>query len=629
MKQRHILNGVEINEPNNYAGLELEINYDKDGSTETVSINEWEFGVGDGGNSNDGAIIINDFIDKGLIGGVGVGEGIPYKLLLDDEKGSQRTLFDGYINIWKSEIECDLITAPAIELFDPASFENKLDSFSFKYLESIGLITSSDYVPIPYCINKKVNGLEVIIALVTVFVLIDKIKEQVSKIAESVARMASLFGYTEVIALIASILYMVVLIAALIKLIIDLYNIIVQPVKYHYGMYERDLMIIGLKHLGYKLSSSILDSEPFKFSVIMPEKFNVKEDNTGKLKFVTGFFNPNPNEQEGYFKGTFGELFRALVEKYDAKIRIIGDVVHFEKQAFSLNSPAFQFPPIEKGIKRLNHNDFVSNKIISFSVDMQDRNTIQEYKGTSVQITTTPISITNSRMVLLENYQPINIPFALAKRKTELTFVEKILNGFFKAIGKTLDILTKVLNAVIELINIFIELINDFLDKLSFIGIDLDFEVPLLPKIKGQNIDDLIENRIDLMVLESDYTSVPKMLLLKKKSNPRNNKLLSNNEAVQNAKYLYENFHKFRSFVPSGATLPFQYEIRSFSDISICFDDYIKLRENSQITDSDGNVGELISLKFNPYRETGSGSFKIKKIYTINLQEKITEPDGK
>lgn len=626
----HKLNGVEINEPNNYEALELELNFDENGNGETVSINEWEFGVGDNRNSNDGAKITNTHISNGLLSGVGVGEGLPYKLILDNQKGTKLTLFNGYVDLWRADIQCDLVVAPAVELLDASTLENRIDSFSFKYLQSIGAITSADYVPIPYCINKKQNGVDIIIATVTIFVIVDKLKEAITDIQEYIGNMsANPFTFTMIIGLVFRILYISTLIVSLIKLLLDLYNALVQPVKYHYGMYENVLMRKGLAHLGYALSSSILDNAPFNKCVIMPEKYNTKENNTGKFKRVTGFFSPNQNEQEGFYKGTFGELFRALTRKYDAKIIIKNGTVYFEKQDFNLQAPTYQFPPFERGAKTLNVDDFVSNKIISFATDMQDRNTIQEYLGTSAEITTTPIRTTNINMVLLNKYDPININFALAKRKTSLTFVEEILNVFFKGAGLIMDGLIKVLNAIIKVINAVIKAINKFIKALKIIGIKIKFQAPTIPTIAATNFGNMIENRIGMMVLESDYTSSAKMLMVDKHSNPRNNKLLSNNESILNARYLYENYHYYRSFVNRAGFKPNQYEVQGFSNLPFCFDDFVKVRENSAITDSDGNKGELISLKFNPSKQTATGSYKIKRVYSNNFKETLTEPDGR
>ena len=70
------LNGIEINDPNNWAELEIELNYDKNNNNEVVSINNWELGVGQSNNAKDGAVIANNHIASGITGDVGVFEGI-------------------------------------------------------------------------------------------------------------------------------------------------------------------------------------------------------------------------------------------------------------------------------------------------------------------------------------------------------------------------------------------------------------------------------------------------------------------------------------------------------------------------------------------------------------------------
>lgn len=625
------IDGTETNDPNNLEGLEIELNYDKDSEAQAVSINNLELGVGDARDSNDGAIVSKKHIDDGLTGGVGVFEGKPLMIKLDDQKTKVFELFDGYLDLSKASVDCNLVVPPIVERGGIDWLNDVVDGFSFEYLESIGKIKSEDYVAVPFCKNKKDSAAEVIIAIITVFVVIDKVRGQSVEVQKSAARLSTPFGLTEIVALVFQILYLIVLIAALVRLVIDLYNTLVQPVKYHYVMYENVLVRKGLEHLGLNLSSSILDNTPFNKAAVMPEKFNTKENNTGLLEFVTGFFAPDPLEQQGFYKGTFGDLLRALKIKYNAKIIIDKktNTVFFEKQNYSITSAAFTFPPVDVDTFEFNHEDFVSTRVLSFSTDLQDRNTIQEYSGTTIQVTTTPKVIDNPTMVLMRGLDEINIPFALAKRKTELNFIEKVLDGFFKIISPVVDGFVAVINAIIQGLNALIKALNKFIKALRVIGIKIKFRIPSIPSVSSPNFKNLIEDRIGMMVLESDYTSVPKMLLVGNNSNPRNNKLLSNNEEVQNAEYLWENYHYFSSFVPQQDSKGNQFKIRAVESIPFCFEDFEKVRTNKKVFDSDGNEGELISLKFNPFDQTASGSYKIQEVYTLNLKETKTISNGR
>ena len=133
------------------------------------------------------------------------------------------------------------------------------------------------------------------------------------------------------------------------------------------------------------------------------------------------------------------------------------------------------------------------------------------------------------------------------------------------------------------------------------------------------------------MKMETDYIQVPKMILIDNNSNPRNNKLLSTNESLQNAEYLYNEYHYFQSFIsdPLKNFVANQFLIKNFDGIPFCFEDYEKVRLNNRIFDANGNEGELITLKWNPIEETASGTFKIRQIYTNNLKETKIVLDGK
>ena len=110
MRLKFYINGQEINEPNNYQELSIQLNFDKDRDTAQVSVNEWELGVGTVGSNADGANLANNHIT----GTSGVIEGLPFRIDVS-AKGQTLTLFDGYFDMWDAVIECDKIIAPAIE----------------------------------------------------------------------------------------------------------------------------------------------------------------------------------------------------------------------------------------------------------------------------------------------------------------------------------------------------------------------------------------------------------------------------------------------------------------------------------------------------------------------------------
>lgn len=630
MITRFFLDGVEIGPPLNYKELEIELNYDKDANqSKSSSINEWEFGVNTP-ISPDGAYTLFKYLADGLTTGNGVFEGLPFKVVCDNQKGTSLTLSDSYVDVGTAKFEHDKITAKTVEQGSVDWLNTTADSFTFEYLDSIGKIDKSLYIPVPYCINKKQNSYELIIAALTIFVIVDKIQEQITNIGEKVTSAANPFMATNTFSIIVRIIYIIALFVALIGLIIKLYNLLVQPVKYHYGMYVKDLMRIGLDHLGLKFSSSILEKAPFNQLLILPEKYTLPE-NTGVLASIAGLIKPKTDEQKGYYKGTLGDLIRSMKTMFYAKLIIQNGTCYFEKYNFKLSNSTYKIPDLYDARHRfeLNVEEIKSTILISFSTDQADRNTIQEYLGTSVQITTVPKAITNKLMVTLKGLDEARIPFALAKRKDSLNVIEEIIGVFLKGISVVINVIVTVLNLIIKLLNVIIKVINALIKALKFIGLNLKFQIPTIPSVEIVNFDNIIEDRIGMMKMESDFVQVPKLMLIGNSGNSRNNKLLDGNAQYLKALYLWDNFHYFKSPIPYKDSLGNQSYLYDIDGPPFTFDDFLQVNSSNAVENYAGEEGELISLKWNPEKETATGRYRIFRQYTNNLTQSINEPDGR
>lgn len=625
MKTRYFLDGIEINEPINYPELELEINYDHEINTQAVSITDFQFGVSDGRNSNDAKLIIEDKFNNGLLT-----EGIPFRIELDNEKGTTYTLFDGYVNPWSAKYELGQITAKATENIRIDWINDVADSVTFEYLYSINKITNADFIAVPYVISRKQNAIENIIAITTIFTISLELKRVAKDLEDAIADIAGTFNTVAgVIKFVLLIGYLTILVISIIRLIIDLYNHLVQPVKYHYAMKASRLCEIACDHLGVNFSSSILQNSAFKDMLILPEKYNIKEDNVGVLKTITGYFQPNQNEQLGFYKGTFGDLLRNLKTMFKAKVIIDNGTLYFEKYNYRLGGPLYQIPELEYNGFELNYDDFRSNYYLRFAIDYEDRNTVQEYEGTSVQIITLPSAVTNNKLLLTKNIDEITIPFALGKRKTKLNFVEQLISDSINGFINTLTVIENGLNAVISQLNKIINQINKLKQFLATLGINTGINVPSIPNATFNQITNPIENRIGMLKMESDYVNIPKVILVKDNGNKRNNILLSTNESLLNAKYLFENYHYFVSFVPKvGFDKGNQYLIKEFSNVPFTFEDYEKVRMNAYCYDYDASEAEILNLKYNPDAQTANIRYKVNKLYISNLTEKVLYPNG-
>ena len=407
---------------------------------------------------------------------------------------------------------------------------------------------------------------------------------------------------------------------------------LIQPVKYHYGMKVKDHFDIALKYFGLKFSSSILQQQPFSDMVLLPEKYSTDFP----VRFANGilsFINTEPRGK-GYYSGTFGDLVRSMKLMFNAKIVISDGVFYFENQHFSLGKTPFLLPDIydKKYEFELNYADFVSNYLYSFSIDQQDRHTIQEYKGTSVQVLQLPKITINKSLKLTKGYRELRQPFALGKPKTELSLMENMMKFLFASAQATVNSLVLIGNAIIAIINVLVAIINAIIrvlkKLLKLVGFRLNIEpVRPVPYINGVNFVNLIDDRIGMLKMESDYVAVPKLLIFDGVN--RGAKLGNRNTDYLNAKYLFENYYKFDLFAQIDNTPVNQYKLQSIEKMPFLYNDYKQVLESNEIVTPSGESGYLLSLKFNPASQTASCEYKIRTVYTNNIELKYIEPDGK
>ena len=623
MIQRHYINGIEVNAPLNYKELEIELNYDQNGNSQALSSNTFDWGIGDNTENKDGFTFINDHFEKG-----NVFEGLPHRIDIDSQNGKVNTEFNGYIDVRKTVFAHDKITATTTEIGKLDWLAEMADSKSFTLIQEEGFITKDDYIQIPYCINKKQSSFETLITAISIFAITDKLQEQITDISEKTASASNPFEATVIIRLIFRILYIVILLSAIISLLIQIFRLLVQPVKYHAGMYVVDLIEKGLKSFGLTLSSSILQKAPFNQMAILPEKYTQIE-NTGLFASVAGLFNPNNSNETGYYNGTLGQLLDAMKLMFHARIIILDNVLYFEKFAYETSSPKYTLPDLwdARHEFELNTDEFISNLVIEFQRDSSDRNTIQEFKGTEVQITTSLNSTVDKKLQLTNGLERVSIPFALGKRKTELSTTETVLKTFYDGVGVIINALVTVLNAIITAINALIRILNKFIKLLNAIQIKIKFQIKEVPKINIDTLVNPIDNRIGMLKMESDFVNVPKLIMIPRNSNALNNKLLSNNESVLNALYLFNTFHYYKSFIPQNGYAGNQFYLRKFDKIPFTFDDFDVILQNNKMFDFEGNNNTLLSLKFNEDEQTATGTYKQQKQYANNLIQTIYEPD--
>jgi hypothetical protein len=618
MEVFYYINNIEIEPPLNAAELSIELNFDKDdNASQAISINEWEFGLGDQTKPNDAARLINAHLTNGLLSGVGALEGIPFRIELT-EGSKTYNLLNGYLDTSSAIYECDMITISSVEagnidwLNDVAgsiyyrSFYNNLE------IPLNARITDADFISIPYVLSELPNNREAFMAAVSLFMISTTLATQLSDLTSDIA--AGPVGNVAIGAFYLKValraIYITGLIITVFNLVKQLINLLIQPIKYHDGMKVTTLCEKASSYFGFTFESSILYSDEFKDMVIIPKKYshdvNKDKDN------ILGFLKPNSKESVGYYNGTFKDLLTALKEMFNGKIIIENKVLKFEREDYPNSAYNYIIPARDDTDFRLNFDDFNANYTVEFLTDTNDKNTLQRYDGVVTTRTTTPKKVVNKDMVLMKGGVTRSTTFARCTRKVGLTLPEEIMLSLA-------NIVDSIANRIVKTYNSIIKVINKFLRKSQRVK-----------KLVWNDLADAVKAREHMLTMENDFIDIAKIGIFDIRSTPINNDVSINDATYINSEFLYNNYHFLRTFVvssevPNGN----QKKLYGVDNVKFCFSDYELLRKSNFLQDDEGRNGELISCTWNVEQQNAELEYFIREAWTANLKDELKTLDGK
>lgn len=606
--------------PTNHKELSIDLTFDAAGESSglALSTNEWRF-------DREQANEVLKAYNAGKIF-----EGLPFDIKITELENNKSILFDMYLDFTQQPTLTSDSAIMTAEMRQQLNWLTDVaDSFSFQYLyEETSFINDSDFRSVPYVINSVPNYKDMLIALVSAFIITQQLLDATASFGEEVSRafaVPATIGAVVVLALKA--VRIVALLATLIKLVTEIVDLLIQPVKYHKGMYVNDLFEAACSYLELEYKTTILTGT-FNNLFILPEKFNAQidpEDENGRL---LGFRSPQ-NSQRGYFDGTFGDLIRAMRTMFNAKIVIRDGVLWFVDKEYSFGDAKLTLPKLLPCDFELNSDEIKSNYIIKFKTDTSEKNTVQDYEGTIVKAQHRLIQETRKDLRVLKNVENQNIPFALGKRKEELTQPEKILSSFFEAMEGVVNRLIFGVNGGIIIVNTVKKFFNTIRKLLKLVGFNNIEEAPLIKPIENVNFGEIVNDRIGVLMLEFDNYNVPKIFLLVENSNPRLSKIKTDNRDLVNARYLWENYHITNSFAPYDGNPNGNQWIRyKLTNVPFCFDDFDKVKNNNTIFDEQGREAKVEKLEWNVWSQTANIEYRVNKKYTSNLKVTLHEPTG-
>jgi hypothetical protein len=521
-------------------------------------------------------------VNDGLSGGVGIFEGLPYRINIDNTN-----IFDGFINLAEDAefIESEKVIANIVKTGGSDWLNDVADGFSFGFLRSKNYITNSDFVVVPYVLNFRPEAFVVGQLSIALFLLQKELIQGIRDIAENIANFAEAIGKAnpigEIIAagliLAAQIAYTTAVVIALVQTITDLINQFFPPVRRYRAMTIKRMFEVGLEYLGLNFQSTIFDDPIFKKSVFLPSK----SERGGLFGNTDKYGNPNQNSSVY----NFGDFIRTMLTMFNADFKFDNGTFVFERLDYWDNLSTYILPDVETNqtarLSELQYNtdEFVKNYFISFQTDIQDQNTLEDFDGTNYQVINEPQTVINRQMTTGKGLAQIRPPFARGVRKEGLTAYEKILAN----VATLTDTVVNTLGG-------------------------------------NSNLGPSIKNRKGMLSLSADTTTVDKFLFIE-------------NEEMEptqiSAKLLWDNFHFIESFAEitdaNGQIYHNQHIIKTAEKVPFCLTDWNTILNNNKFTTTSGQTGEIISLEWDFQTGLANIQYKIKQVYTKNLILVINE----
>lgn len=588
------IDGQETQPAVNAEDVEIELNFDDNDpdAKGVVTVNGWRFSALE-------AEIINQYKLAGLTGGPGITEGLSYGLFIEDNNGRSQIL-NSYLDLATEEtvFECSEVQAPS-RLRGGNDWLTEAANITYDVIFKQGIITTADWVQVPYINSSIPDRNAIAIAALSGFVITAQLRTIIKDLLAFIAEVGGVFTtIPAVINLAAYIIFLVIIIAALIRVIIELVSAIIQPVKYHAGMKLITLLEKGAEALGMTFSSGIFEEDPFwKTAVVIPPKFQSFEDPRNPLGL--GLTTPAPTAQKGYFDGSYKELLDRCKALFNAKIISRDGVIKLERVRANTSVENYTLPDVEQRISRTNASELIANLSIEFRTDDQDENTMDNYLGTVTKIATRPRTVVNPDSLLMKGEARIDTGFAKGVRKDTLTKPEQFFDVIIKA---ACPLLSETLGRA---------------------------HLNALPGINLNNICNIIPNRLGMLKISSDFFSEHKLVGLDiNNASPASTDLTTEGLLKINSLALWLFYYKPSSFVPSTAYPNANQWERYTTEVPFCKEEFELVENNNLIFDTQGRVAKVESLKWSVLKQRATINYRVNELWTNNLIEIVTTPDG-
>ena len=384
---------------------------------------------------NKGAKEIRDFIASGRIF-----EGIDFDAEVVGDAGNIQAL-NGYLDLTENYKELSPVQVKANAKFKESTLnlEDQIASVTLDLLIAEGFLTQSDYVKVPYLVEKPLNPIEIATTSLALFLMLKELAESVEKISQDTATLLALLSNNPPGAQLSSIAYNVgmllvrsayvaVLLIAIIDLMEDILGNFISKVRTQPSLKYKTILQKGFAYLGYGFESDIAELETYHY-------FPSLRGKPSELGI--------PSAQDyGY---NFGEMVLLMRTQFKANIALVDGVIQFrsENSDYWLKQSTYQMPDVlleDETPKNYNTDELVKSRIIRYQLDDLDAWTLNNYLGTQYTIITEHTEDINTNKSGLRGFEYIDFNIALGNRKEGLNTLEKLLKVMAKAADSILGV---------------------------------------------------------------------------------------------------------------------------------------------------------------------------------------------
>lgn len=526
--RRTYINDIEVVNASNIREASISIDYNGLVENTILTTKERVFIPNEIGSTSlaDPFDAINNWMDSGFMF-----SGIPYRETLSDGVDTVE-LINGLIDCRSANIACDNILVDIIET--KANWYADNAGFTFEYLfEQTEYKNHPSYkiYPTPYTISKR-QGDKIALTIVSSISQIFQVFDIVNGLTYILTNSAA-FEWGEWIALVVYLIEAIALILASLQMMIILYQLLVQPIKYHLTMKSFDLFTVGFAFLGLNFKSSIFEDNSLIGNTVLLDVKN-NDDFTGNdniildilnlnLDVITGFTSANNafDNEKAYPIETFEEFVEKQKKLYNANLFFDGDTVRLERRDYAPDTNLYRLPDVEQLTHGTNAKDIIASTTYKFQEDTQDENTINDREGFAIVSSVGVNSGKPKDTSLLGGANVVNFGYSLARVKKEQDKIEIILQKFFEKVeplvGAFIFQHNVKIKTVKQTVNTMIDLIETIVNAIPGVsGIDIPTPgfISDLQQLKVPKLSTLIGDRRGMLMLESDNVGVQKLFVI-------------------------------------------------------------------------------------------------------------------